>query len=114
MTAVDKAVFPTLLARLWQQLDPMHAINAFRGAGLYPCDRAAAAHRVTAVKTDVPSGRVSPAPTAEGGPSTPASTPRKVLRAAILDVLSPEPSTSTMAGQKQKKEKTHKSSGKNR
>ena len=105
MTAVDKAVFPTLLARLWQQLDPMHAINAFRGAGLYPCDRAAAAHRVTAVKTDVPSGRVSPAPTAEGGPSTPASTPQKVLRAAILDVLSPEPSTSTMAGQKQKKRK---------
>ena len=38
MQFVEKAVFPTLLAKLWHQLNPTHAIDAFTGAGLFPAN----------------------------------------------------------------------------
>lgn len=93
--SVDKAVFPTLLAKLWSQLDPMHAINAFRGAGLYPPNRKAVMHRVVGVEPpeDVPSTSTSQMP----------ETPRKLLRTAILQVISPPASKETEQGVEQKK-----------
>ena len=99
MQSVDKAVFPNLLSKLWQQLDPMHAVNAFRVAGLYPCDREAVRHRVIAASSG-PS-QAAPSTSAEAAPET----PRKVLWKAILEVLSPPSSIETENAKAQKRSK---------
>ena len=96
MTSVDKAVFPTLLNKLWQQLKPLNAINAFRGAGLYPPDRQAVTHRIVAA------GSSQNSPPNDEGDKIFVQTPQKALRTAILDVLSPTASEETVTAKKQK------------
>lgn len=101
MESVDKAVFPRLLARLWQQLQPQNAIGGFRGSGLYPANRKAVMHRVTqTLDTSKPTSSSIAATSDELNIQ---STPRKLLRKAIIEVIAPTPSADTIATQDQKK-----------
>jgi hypothetical protein len=99
MQSVDKAVFPTLLGKLWHQLNPTHAINAFRGAGMYPADRNAVFHRVVGARED---HQCSPRPSTSRRSSND-YTPRKILRRSILNVISPPASEETKQAAQQKK-----------
>lgn len=94
MQNVDKAVFPILLKRLWQRLRPANAVNAFRGSGLYPSDRTAVRHRIV-VPDNHSSASESSAPL----------TPRKLMRKAILNSITPEQSAETQEALLQKKQK---------
>jgi hypothetical protein len=38
---VDKAVFPSLLRKLWQTLKPEHVAAGFQGSGLFPVSKEA-------------------------------------------------------------------------
>ena len=83
--SVDNATFPTLLAKLWQELNPAHVMAGFRGSGLYP----------------VCSEKVKPRMVETAAPSTSSDTePASLSRAvasAVLQVLSPPPSAATRA-----------------
>lgn len=77
LKTVDKAVFPLLLKKLWACLNPSHAVNGFRGSGLLPVNRSAVDHRVLAETSRRDDKEVM--------------TPRKALREAIIQSVSPDP-----------------------
>lgn len=93
---VDKAVFPSLIRKLWYKLSPQHAIAGFSGSGLYPVNKEAVRHRVVASAADDSS---DPDP-----PSQP-PTPRKQLCRSILKVISPTASQETSDAQLNAKRK---------
>ena len=102
MSSVDKAVFSRLLAKLWPQLNPAHAVNGFKGTGLHPPDREAVAHRIIGSRRtaeEQPStSRTSaqePQPSTSSGEAP--ETPRKILRKSIMSVLSPPQTETTKA-----------------
>ena len=93
MQIVDKAVFPALLGKLWLKLKPSSAVAGFTGSGLYPVDREKVKKRVihtTADETDY---------------QNTADTPRKLLRKAIVDAVTPSPSEETKNAMKNSKRK---------
>ena len=77
LQTVDKAVFPLLLSKLWSCLKPQHAVNGFRGCGLLPVDRSAVQHRVLAESSGMED-------------NIEVLTPRKALRQAIINTVSPD------------------------
>ena len=84
LKALDKTVFPSLLSSLWPKLDPQHAVNGFRGAGLWPADRSAISRRLV-INDSASSGVQGEADV---------HSPRQQLRLSILKVISPpEPPT---------------------
>ena len=86
LKTIDKAVFPTLLSKLWPKLNPLHAVNGFRGAGLYPADRSAINRRLVINDAD---SSLDP-----GEGTADMNSPRQQLRLSILKVISPpEPSS---------------------
>ena len=68
MRTIDKAVFPTLLSKLFSRLKPEWIVGGFRASGLYPIDRAAVKHRIV---------------------EAPQETDANALQKAILDVIAP-------------------------
>ncbi len=46
MQTVDKAVFPSLLEKLWKKLKPSNAVAGFTGSGIHPVDREKVKKRV--------------------------------------------------------------------
>lgn len=85
LTAVSKAVFPTLLNKLVQRLKDTHLIGGFKGTGLFPVNEAKPMEKV--VTSD------------ENAAKTDESSQETVrnLTCAITSVISPPPSDSTKA-----------------
>ena len=99
LKALDKTVFPSLLSSLWPQLDPQHAVNGFRGAGLWPVDRSAINRRLV----------INDAASSGDQGEVNVHSPRQQLRLSILKVISPpEPPTQNQAN-KTRKRVQHKS-----
>ena len=87
MQAVDKTVFPSLLAKLCSTLEPAHAVAGFRGSGLFPVDKTKVSHCLT-------DGRTTSAST---------NLPAEALQDAVMSVVSPTPSAETQAALDNKK-----------
>ena len=87
LQAVDKAVFPSLLAKLCSTMDPTHAISGFRGAGLYPVDKSKVNHRLIDGKTS----------------NVNVNSPSQALQDAVLSVVSPNRSAETQSALENKK-----------
>lgn len=51
---VDKTVFPCLLKKLWDKLEPMHLVNGFRASGLLPVDKSQLRGILLEAEKDVP------------------------------------------------------------
>ena len=92
MQTVDKAVFPSLLEKLWKKLKPSNAVAGFTGSGIHPVDREKVKKRVihtTVEETD------------EDAPDT----PRKLLRKPIIAAVTPSPSEETQSAMENSKRK---------
>ena len=76
--SIDKSVFPKLLSRLWPRLVGEHAVNGFEACGLFPLNRTAVNHKV------IKQGRIESSGSSDDNP-----TPRKALKKAILQMVSP-------------------------
>lgn len=81
--SVDKSKFPRLLAKLWPQLAADHVVNGFKKSGLVPVNRAAIASKIIEETSSSDSN---------------APTPRKSLKKAIFDMLSPEEANTEKRG----------------
>lgn len=90
MQAVDKFVFPSLLAWVCLTLESSHAMAGFRGSGLCPADKNKVTHRLTDSKTFV-------------------NLPVQALQKAVLAVVSPIPRAETKAALDNKKARPGKS-----
>ena len=85
LKSVDKATFPTLLAKLWSELNPAHVMAGFRGSGLYPICPEKVKPRV--VETASPSS----------SPDAEPPSPARAIADAVLGVLSPPPSAAAQS-----------------
>ena len=77
--SVDKSSFPALLKKLWEQLNPQHAVNGFRKTGLFPFNRNAVDNKILNSVSD-------PLIQASVGPRS----LERVLISSICDVLKPK------------------------
>ena len=89
---VDKAVFPTLLCKLWVKIKPSNAVAGFAGSGLYPLDRSRVQPRIVLSQVHPQQNNVP-------------DTPRKTLREAIILAITPSPSEETKAAMVNSKKK---------
>jgi hypothetical protein len=94
-TNVSKAGFPSLLTKLYDHIvnRPGNAANAFASCGLCPFNRNAIDDSKLTITTTFDAKPGSASTSGEAAPDT----PHKALRCALINVLSPEPSTSTSA-----------------
>ncbi len=78
---VDKAVFPTLLAKLWTNINPNNAIAGFSGSGLHPLNRKRVQPRIVEVATEHQERQTAP------------DTPRKLTRKArpVIEAVTTSP-----------------------
>ena len=81
MKAVDKAVFPSLLSKLWLKVKAENAVAGFVGSGLYPINPQKVKPRIVECNAPIQPGN--------------AESPRKLLRQAIINAVTPSPSDST-------------------
>ena len=89
---VDKAVFPTLLCKLWVKIKPSNAVAGFAGSVLYPLDRSRVQPRIVLSQVHPQQNNVP-------------DTPRKILREAIILAITPSPSEETKAAMVNSKKK---------
>lgn len=84
MQTIDKAVFPTLLRKLFSQLKPEWVVGGFRASGLYPINPTAVVHRIV---EEAPEEKTN------------------ALQKAILDVVSPPRTSETDSAMQNSKAK---------
>eukprot|EP00795_Rhopilema_esculentum_P011062 gene11062-19921_t len=81
LKAVDKAVFPSLLSKLWLKVKAENAVAGFVGSGLYPINPQKVKPRIVECNAPIQPGN--------------AESHRKLLRQAIINAVTPSPSDST-------------------
>lgn len=106
---VDKAVFPSLVKQLIENVSKKNAMAGFRGTGLFPFNREAIQHRIV-VHSNPSHIQPQQNPDASQQSSTettnsPATSPLKQLRQAIVNTPSPQPSSSTAEAMKNSQKK---------
>ncbi len=99
MKALDKAIFPSLLNRLWIKLKPENAIAGFVGSGLHPINPEKVKPRVVESGLQI------------GSRNTDSS--RKMLRQAKIDGVTPSPSEQTKRGMENSNRKRKRVEAKN-
>eukprot|EP00794_Sanderia_malayensis_P019809 gene19809-21749_t len=80
---VDKAVFPTLLSKLWSKIKPSNAVAGFSGSGLLPLDRKRVQPKIVDVSMEHQLSQTAP------------DTPRKLMKEAVIAAVTPSPSEQT-------------------
>lgn len=128
LQAVDKAVFPHLLRKLFGNISQKNAVKGFKGSGLFPPNKKAIQHRIVSTKSSdcsqilasaaenhnlsssevmnnssdvlqvLPSTSLDMPVSISSSPLGPdkMQSPYKDLKRAIINVISPKPSTSTL------------------
>ena len=106
---VDKAAFPTLVAKMWDRvLKPEHLIGGFRAAGLHPLSQAAIP--ATKLKTSVPFRSCSspqPSQSRSQPPPNVSETPVSIHIAQFFGNLFVQENTHVVVGRKGRTLPTH-------
>lgn len=116
MQSVSKAVFPSLLRKLFEKLPSENGVGGFRGSGLFPPNKEVMFKRMLKTKAKEPTANnvVKAGPSTSRIPTTVSpinenessiGSPFKHIKAAVISTLSPTPSSSIKEAMKNAKRK---------